>query len=294
MAVIATGFFDGVHSGHRLVIDTLLSEARARGEESVAVTFWPHPRVTLQKDAQNFRLLTSKKRKEAILKEMGVDRVETINFSREFSTLSTLDYIRMLRDGFGCTELVLGYDTRFGSEQAGPQIIADIARSEGLDAVITGPVCAPDSDIPISSTLIRAALEEGDAPLAASLLGRPYAIEGVVISGNHLGRTIGFPTANMAIAEPLLLIPYGGVYHSSVTVRGVVYEGMTNIGTRPTVGGASNLTVETHILGFDEMIYGEEISVGFIERIRDERRFPSLDALRAQLKADAAQILEED
>lgn len=294
MAVVATGFFDGVHAGHRLVLDTLLSEARARGEESVVVTFWPHPRITLQKDALNFRLLTSKSRKDLILKEMGIDRLETVNFSREFSTLSALDYIRMLRDGYGCTELVLGYDTRFGSEQAGPQTIAMLARGEGMDAVITPPVCAPDSDVPISSTLIRAALEEGDTPLAASLLGSPYVIEGVVISGNHLGRTIGFPTANMAIDEPLLLIPCGGVYHSQVTVRGVVYEGMTNIGMRPTVGGTGSLTVETHIFGFDEMIYGERISVGFLERIRDERRFPSLDALRTQLRADAALIQGED
>lgn len=294
MAVVATGFFDGVHAGHRLVLDTLLSEARARGEESVVVTFWPHPRITLQKDALNFRLLTSKSRKDLILKEMGIDRLETVNFSREFSSLSALDYIRMLRDGYGCTELVLGYDTRFGSEQAGPQTIAMLARGEGMDAVITPPVCAPDSDVPISSTLIRAALEEGDTPLAASLLGSPYVIEGVVISGNHLGRTIGFPTANMAIDEPLLLIPCGGVYHSQVTVRGVVYEGMTNIGMRPTVGGTGSLTVETHIFGFDEMIYGERISVGFLERIRDERRFPSLDALRAQLRADAALIQGED
>lgn len=294
MAVVATGFFDGVHAGHRLVLDTLLSEARARGEESVVVTFWPHPRITLQKDALNFRLLTSKSRKDAIIKQMGIDRLETVNFSREFSTLSALDYIRMLRDGYGCTTLVLGYDTRFGSEQAGPQLIADLARSEGMDAVITPPVCAPDSDVPISSTLIRAALEEGDTPLAASLLGDPYVIEGIVISGNHLGRTIGFPTANMAIDEPLLLIPCGGVYHSQVTVRGVTYDGMTNIGLRPTVGGSGSLTVETHIFDFDEMIYGERISVGFLERIRDERRFPSLDALRAQLKSDAALIQGED
>ena len=294
MAVIATGFFDGVHSGHRLVLDTLISEAKARGEESVVVTFWPHPRVTLQKDAQSFRLLTSRSRRDAIIKDLGVNRLETINFSREFASLSAMDYIRMLRYGYGCTKLVLGYDTRVGSEQAGPQTIAELARSEGIESVITPPVCAPDSDIPVSSTLIRAALEEGDAQLAKDLLGRPFSLEGVVISGTHLGRTIGFPTANMAIADPLLLIPYGGVYHSLVRVREVTYEGMTNIGTRPTVGGSDALTVETHIFGFDEMIYGEQISVGFLERIRDERRFPSLDALRAQLKADAAQILDEE
>ena len=294
MAVVATGFFDGVHSGHRLVLDTLLARAAARGEESVVVTFWPHPRVTLQKDAAAFRLLTSRSRRDAILRGLGVDRLETIDFSREFASLSALDYIRMLRDGYGCTELVLGYDTRFGSEQAGPEAIAQMARAEGIDSVITPAVCAPDSSQPISSTLIRTALEAGDAALAGELLGRPYALEGVVVSGNRLGRTIGFPTANMAISEPLMLIPCGGVYQSRVSVRGIEYDGMTNVGVRPTIGGSDALVVETHIFGFDEMIYGENVSVSFVDRIRDERRFPSLDALRAQLKADALQVLGED
>ena len=297
MAVIATGFFDGVHSGHRLVIDTLLSEARARGEESVVVTFWPHPRVTLGKDADSLRLLTSRADKEEIILGLGVSRLETVEFSREFASLSALDYIRMLRDGYGCTELVLGYDTRFGSEQLGPQAIADMARAEGVASVIVPPVCAPDTDIPISSTMVRAALEEGDTVLAAELLGRPYSLSGVVVEGNHLGRTLGFPTANMALDEPLLLIPRCGVYSSVVNIPDGgqrFLSGMTNVGVRPTVGGSGSLTVETHIFDFDEDIYGRRIRVEFQERIRDERRFPSLDALRAQLRADAALIREED
>lgn len=297
MAVIATGFFDGVHSGHRLVIDTLLSEARAKGEESVVVTFWPHPRVTLGKDADSLRLLTSRADKEEIILGLGVSRLETVEFSREFASLSALDYIRMLRDGYGCTELVLGYDTRFGSEQLGPQAIADMARAEGVASVIVPPVCAPDTDIPISSTMVRAALEEGDTVLAAELLGRPYSLSGVVVEGNHLGRTLGFPTANMALDEPLLLIPRCGVYSSVVNIPDggqCFLSGMTNVGVRPTVGGSGSLTVETHIFDFDEDIYGRRIHVEFLERIRDERRFPSLDALRAQLRADAALIREED
>lgn len=293
MAVIATGFFDGVHQGHRLVIDTLLSEARARGEQSVVVTFWPHPRAVLHKDDSSFRLLMSRSSREEAILGLGVERMETIAFSPEFASMSALDYIRMLRDGYGCTELVLGYDTRFGAEQAGPQAIAALARAEGLDAVITPAVCAPDSDIPVSSTLIRTSLEEGDVMLASALLGKPYALAGTVVQGNHLGRTIGFPTANIAVDEPLLLIPCSGVYRCSVVVRGVVYEGMTNVGTRPTVGGSGPLTVETHIFDFDETIYGESISVAFLERIRDERRFPTLDALRTQLQADAALIRDE-
>lgn len=297
MAVIATGFFDGVHSGHRLVIDTLLSEARSRGEESVVVTFWPHPRVTLDKDAGSLRLLTSRACKERMILSAGVDRLETVEFSREFASLSALDYIRMLRDGYGCTELVLGYDTRFGSEQLGPRAIADLALAEGVASVIVPPVCAPDTDIPVSSTMIRTALEEGDPTLAADLLGRPYSLSGVVVEGNHLGRTLGFPTANMALDEPLLLIPCSGVYSSVVYLSddgAGGLAGMTNVGVRPTVGGTGGLTVETHIFGFDSDIYGRRIRVEFLERIRDERRFPSLDALRAQLRADAALIREED
>ena len=294
MAVIATGFFDGVHSGHRLVIDTLLSEARARGEESVVVTFWPHPRVTLGKDADSLRLLTSRADKEEIILGLGVSRLETVEFSREFASLSAQDYIRMLRDGYGCTELVLGYDTRFGSEQLGPQAIADMARAEGVASVIVPPVCAPDTDIPISSTMVRAALEEGDTVLAAELLGRPYSLSGVVVEGNHLGRTLGFPTANMTLDEPLLLIPRCGVYSSIVQMEQGLLSGMTNVGVRPTLGGSGSLTVETHIFDFDEDIYCRRIRVEFLERIRDERRFPSLDALRAQLRADAALIREED
>ena len=258
------------------------------------MTFWPHPRVTLGKDADSLRLLTSRADKEEIILGLGVSRLETVEFSREFASLSAQDYIRMLRDGYGCTELVLGYDTRFGSEQLGPQAIADMARAEGVASVIVPPVCAPDTDIPISSTMVRAALEEGDTVLAAELLGRPYSLSGVVVEGNHLGRTLGFPTANMTLDEPLLLIPRCGVYSSIVQMEQGLLSGMTNVGVRPTLGGSGSLTVETHIFDFDEDIYCRRIRVEFLERIRDERRFPSLDALRAQLRADAALIREED
>jgi len=303
MAVIATGFFDGVHPGHRLVIDTLLSEARSRGEESVAVTFWPHPRAVLQSGADDLRYLTSREEKTAMLHSMGVERVETVGFTREFAALSARDYLEMLRRDFGCTEVVLGYDTRFGSEQAGPEEIAAMAPSLGLEAIIAPPVCIDGA--PVSSTRIRAALELGDAALAARLLGRPYRLHGVVVSGNRIGRTIGFPTANMKLYEPLMMVPGNGVYHTSVFVDEAVssvistgekrsgeiprhpFTGLTNIGIRPTVGG-SGLTIETHILDFDEMIYGLDITVDFIGRIRDERRFGSLSELQTQLRADRA------
>ena len=296
MAVIATGFFDGVHLGHRLVIDTLLSEARARGEQSVVVTFWPHPRAVLQSDADSLRYLSSRQEKDDMLRSLGVDRVETVPFSRKFAAMSAREYIEMLVSGFGCSCLVLGYDTRFGREQAGPEQIAALARSMGLDATITPPVRMDGA--PVSSTRIRSALEEGDVAMASRFLGRPYRLHGVVVAGNRLGRTIGFPTANMKLYEPLMLVPKNGVYKTAVIAGSTVMPdpighpltGMTNIGVRPTVSDQRILTIETHILDFDEMIYGLPITLDFVSRIRDERRFGSMEELRSQLQADAALI----
>ena len=336
MAVIATGFFDGVHPGHRLVIDTLLSEASRRGEESVVVTFWPHPRAVLQSDAPSLRYLSSRSERESALRELGVTRVETVRFSREFASLPASGYVEMLRSRFGASALVLGYDTRFGSDRSGPEEIAREAASLGIDAVITPPVLCGGS--PVSSSRIRTALEDGDAVWAAELLGRPYRLHGVVVEGNHIGRTIGFPTANMQLYEPLMCIPRNGVYETRVYMGAAAdsgfaaggcvgaaiisggceadgvsgasgggaagsehpvlagaallqepcsrcFRGLTNIGVRPTVGGGA-CTIETHILGFDEMIYGLDITIEFVARIRDERRFDSLDSLRLQLESD--------
>ena len=289
MAVIATGFFDGVHPGHRLVIDTLLAESRDRGEESVAVTFWPHPRAVLQNGADSLRYLTSRSERVSLLRSLGVDEVVTVPFTRQFAALSTEDYLKMLCRDYQCTALVLGYDTRFGAAQEGPEGIAAAARRLGLGVTVTPPVCSSDG-IPVSSSRIRTALEAGDAVLAGELLGRPYSLSGVVVAGNRIGRTIGFPTANMKLYEPLMLIPKPGVYRTRVQVLGSEYDGITNIGVRPTVSGSGELTIETHIIGFDEMIYGLDISIAFISRIRDERRFPSIDALREQLQKDMATV----
>jgi riboflavin kinase/FMN adenylyltransferase len=285
MAVVATGFFDGVHLGHRLVIDTLLSEAGRRGEQSVVVSFWPHPRAVLQSGADKLRYLTPRSEKDAVLRGLGVDCVETVPFTREFAAMPAMQYIRMLREQFGCTELVLGYDTRFGREQAGPYEIASMATEMGMEAVVTSPVCIGES--PVSSSRIRNALSVGEVEEAAGLLGRPYELHGVVVAGNRLGRTIGFPTANMKLYEPLMLIPQNGVYATRVLVQGKCYDGMTNIGTRPTVSERDALTIETNIFGFDEMIYGLDITVGFVARIRDERKFASLSELQLQLTDDA-------
>jgi len=283
MAVVATGFFDGVHLGHRLVIDTLLRAAQERGEQSVVVTFWPHPRTVLQKDARELRLLSSLHEKRAMLSALGVDRVEVVDFSREFRSLTAEAYLReWVRDRLGGTAVVLGYDNRMGSDGLPHDAIVPLAQSLGLDVIECSAVGT------ISSTKIRAALEKGDVKAAETMLGYRYGLHGVVVAGNRLGRTLGYPTANIQLYEPLKLVPANGVYLVEVETLGGHFYGMTNVGVRPTVSGAGARTIETHIFDFDELIYGLDLRLRFIAKIRDERRFESLDALKAQLAADEA------
>ena len=286
MAVAATGFFDGVHTGHRHVLSRLVEDAAERGEQSLVVTFWPHPRTVLQDDARSLRLLNSLEEKKLLLSEAGVDRIEVLDFSRQFSHLTAEQYLNLLKSRYGVTRVLFGYDNRIGFDLLPAPSAAALARSLGLSAEVLEPVCIGDSCSAVSSTKIRTALSEGRVEDAADMLGYRYMLHGVVVSGNHMGRKLGFPTANMQLYEPLKQLPGGGVYASEVSVLGRNCLGMTNIGTRPTVGGTGTLTIETNIFDFDEDIYGLDLRIRFIRKIRDERRFPSLDALRAQLAAD--------
>ena len=319
--IATTGFFDGVHCGHRLVIDRLVSLAHARGDESLVVTFWPHPRAVLQDGARELRLLSTLEEKKSLLHCLGVDRVEVLDFTRRFASLTAGQYLRdILQARFGVTTLLMGYDNRLGSDRLTAADLGPIARELGMELIVAGmrplgtdipepsspttPPIASDGPLPlmwprvatgsgmsvpkglpVSSTRIRNALEIGDIAAANGMLGYGYALEGVVVAGNRLGRTIGFPTANMKLYEPLKLIPARGVYAVQVDVLGQTYRGMTNIGVRPTVGGTVP-TIETHILDFSEDIYGLPLRITFLRRIRNEVRFPSLDALKAQLEND--------
>ena len=332
--IATTGFFDGVHLGHRLVIERLVSLARERGDESLVVTFWPHPRAVLQDGARELRLLNSLEEKKELLRNLGVDRVEVLDFTRSFAALTAEQYLRdILRDRFGVTTLLMGYDNRLGSDRltadklrpkasaiemelielepfgrgGHPETVDRVdpsqsklwaprrvgARGPRKSADFWGgsaegghrfPDVHPDQT-PVSSTQIRKALEKGNVSLASEMLGYGYALRGVVVAGNRLGRTIGFPTANMKLYEPLKLVPGRGVYVVEAEVLGKKYRGMTNIGLRPTVGG-SFTTIETHILDFDEDIYGLPLRIVFLRRLRDEVHFPSLEALKDQLEKD--------
>ncbi len=277
MAVVATGFFDGVHLGHRQVIRTLVSSARERGEEAIVVTFAPHPRAVLQQDAHSLRLLNSPQEKEAMLRGLGVDRVEVLRFDRAFARLTAEDYIRSVLVGrFGATLLVLGFDNRLGSDRLTPEHIVPLAESLGLQVVVV-----PAVEV-ISSTKIRKALEEGRVEDAETMLGYAYGLRGVVVSGKQLGRTLGFPTANLRLYDPLKLIPGRGVYLTEVEVLGGHRWGMTNVGD----------IIETHIFDFDEDIYGLDLEIRFRRWLRPMRPMESLDALKAQLAADEAACRE--
>ena len=273
VAVVTTGFFDGVHLGHRHVIETVVSCARERGQEAVVVTFWPHPRTVLQQDARDFRILTTLEEKKRMLLECGIDRVEVLPFTRDFAALTAREYLNLLKDKYDASVIVMGFDNRIGCDRLSAKQIRDV--------IIVDEI----GDNSLSSTKIRKELLDGNIAQANAMLGYEYEMTGAVVAGNRLGRTIGFPTANMQLYEPLKLVPGNGVYCVEVEVLGAKYRGMCNIGMRPTVGGVSR-TIETHILDFDQDIYGLPITLRFARRIRDERKFDSLEELRKQLEQD--------
>lgn len=286
MVVAATGFFDGVHKGHRKVLSELCRVAAEEGKRSAVITFWPHPRNVLQQDASNLRLLNSLDEKEKLVKDLGVDDFITIPFSREFSKLSTKEFLETyLKERYNVSTLIIGYDHRLGNNVNQTQKeMMDTARSLGIGVVRVEEFLIDDNII--SSTKIRKLLEEGNIESANEFLGYNYELNGVVVSGQRLGRTIGFPTANMKLYNPLKALPGNGVYAVWAEVFGRNYMGMCNIGTRPTVADSSERTIETYILDFDEDIYGLDLKIKFVGKIRDEKKFTSLEMLKGQLERD--------
>lgn len=288
MVVAATGFFDGVHLGHAKVIELLCDTARAEGATSAVITFWPHPRSILRQDAGKLRLLNSLEEKEERLKALGVDEVHVVDFTREFSKMTAEEFIRdFLIEKYGVSTLIVGYDHRLGCKKTGSDDIVRIAGKCGIKAVRVGAIS--DSYNTISSTYIRNLIETGGIERANALLGYEYTLKGVVVPGCGNGRKIGFRTANMSLYDPLKLIPYNGVYAVRATVEGKTYKGVCNIGYRPTVEDGRGLTVETHLLDFDDDIYGLDLTVRFVQFIREEQKFASMELLHEQLLKDAAE-----
>lgn len=264
-----------MHVGHRLVIETLVQTARERGERSVVVTFWPHPRIVLHDDALSLRLLNTLDEKIGHLRSLGVDRVEVLPFTEDFSRTSTADYLRKyIKERFEGTAILLGYDNRIGHDSGTPAQTADIAAELGLDVIRTDKVS--NVGIAVSSSKIRKALFTGDVATASAFLRYDYSLEGEVVHGRKIGRTIGYPTANLDLYEKMKLVPAEGVYLTRVRLGERTFHGMTNIG----------LANETFIFDFDEEIYGEPMRIEFLRRVRGEMKFYSLEDLAAQLRQD--------
>lgn len=290
-AVVTSGTFDGVHVGHQKILARVREIAKENKGESVVITFWPHPRMILHPEEESLKLLNTFEEKAALLKKQGIDHLIRIPFTREFSQLSSEDFIRkILVDKIGTKKLVIGYDHRFGKNREGSfsQLKAD------------GPLYGFEvEEIPrqmvdavgVSSSKVRKALEAGDMETASHLLGGPYSLTGRVVRGEKLGRLIGFPTANLELEMHHKLVPADGIYAVTVRHDQETFGGMLYIGYRPTVDGKAR-TIEVNIFDFDREIYGELITVFFQQRIREDIRFNDLEALRQQLHDDREKALK--
>ena len=290
-SVVTVGTFDGVHEGHRALMEALVKKAKERNARSVVVTFNPHPREILDHNSNKIRLLTTLQERGDILKELGVDVLLVIPFTRDFSLLSSEEFVRdIVYKEVGVSEFVIGYDHHFGKDRTGTiETIEKLGNELGFSSYVVSK--KEMGDITISSTTIRKELrEKGDVEQAAKLLGRNYILNGVVIHGDERGRTIGFPTANLKPEHPNKIIPKKGVYAVKARVGDKWFGGMMNIGVRPTFEGSSN-TLEVHIFDFDQMIYGQTIQIRFIKRLRDEQKFKTVGELVAQLEKDKESAL---
>lgn len=295
-AVATIGIFDGVHRGHRFILSKLKEEALKHGGESVVVSLWPHPRIVLDKDLDQFKLLHSREEKIRELERAGVDHLVLIPFSRELASLSACDFVQQyLVDRMGVEVLLLGYDNRFGRDRRGDPDGLRLCASENDFEIIKLPELPELPDIGsgkrISSTHIREVIIGGDMEAASSMLGYPYYLAGEVVEGNHLGRQMGFPTANVHPTDPYKLIPMNGVYAIRAEMDGRSYDGMLNIGFRPTLDSALPVkTIEAHLFDTSGDFYGKRITIHFLARVRDEMKFKGLDALKQQLKKDEHNI----
>ena len=284
-SVVTIGTFDGVHIGHQAILKQLISEASANKGKSILITFWPHPRFILNKDASSLKLLSTFKEKTDLLKNLGLDYIVKIPFTPEFSSLSAQAFVEeILVRKIGTKRLFIGHDHRFGNNREG-NIDFLHAQSENNGYEVFEIPKQTIDDIGISSTKIRDALHVGNLALANSLLGRSYSIHGKVVSGEQKGRTIGFPTANIEVPESYKLLPGDGAYAVNAYVDKKKLIGMLNIGFKPTVKGTQR-TIEVHLFNFDEDIYGAEIIIEFVQSLRKEVRFESLEALKDQLEKD--------
>ena len=290
--VLTTGTFDGVHLGHRTILHRLKELAKREEGESVLFTFHPHPRMVLFPNDNDLKLLSTQREKNAQLEAAGVDHLLVIPFSRTFSRMKALEYVRdVLVGSLNVHAVVLGYDHRFGRNREGDMALLR-QLGEAYDFLVEEIPAQEIDHVKVSSTKIRTALQAGDVHMANDLLGYAYTFTGVVVKGDQRGRTIGFPTANIALVDPLKLVPGNGVYAVEVEVRGEHFRGMMNIGVRPTVEERNEPVVEVHLFDVDRDLYGEAVTVTLRHRLRNEMRFDGLNALKQQLALDRTAAMQ--
>ena len=282
--IVTIGTFDGVHVGHQKVLQKLHNLAIEKNAESVLLTFFPHPRMILQQDL-DIKLLNTIEEKKQLISEFDIDHLIIHPFDIDFSRLTAEDFVKnVLVEQLNICSIIIGYDHRFGRNRTATiDDLIEFGEKYNFDVL---QITAKEIDeIAISSTKIRNALLEGDIETANVFLGYKYSLTGLVVEGKKIGRTIQFPTANIQIDESYKLIPKEGVYIAQITLESQVYFGMMNIGTNPTISeGKQN--IEVHIFNFNETIYHQNITICFLERIRDEQKYDSLEDLKNQLEKD--------
>ena len=285
-SIVTIGTFDGVHLGHQKIIKRLVELKNKQGGEIVVFTFDPHPRKVLFPEQKDLKLITSTSEKCEILKQFGVDHVLVFPFTKEFSQMQANDYIsEVIAKGLKTKTLVIGYDHRFGSNREGN--IDTLKRFASTYHFNVEEIPAQEiNQLNVSSTRIRKAIEEGDIQTANEFLGYSFFITGKVVRGKQLGRTIGYPTANILIGNEDKLIPKIGVYAVNVLIGKQSYKGMLNIGINPTTDTDNTIKTEVNIFDFDQDIYEESIKVEFVKRIRNEKKFANLDELKQGLAND--------
>jgi riboflavin kinase/FMN adenylyltransferase len=281
-AVVALGMFDGVHIGHKALLERTVGEAERFCAVPAAYTFSNHPMETL---GGSVRLLTDVYERNDLIRSLGIEELVSEPFTKETAALSPEAFVEMLLIRWDVCAMVVGYNYTFGERALGtPETLRLIGRRKGFSVVSVPPVVLHDA--PVSSTRVRETIERGELELAAELLGRPYLLSGRIVQNRRIGRRIGFPTANIEPDEKRVLPP-DGVYATNAYVHGAMYRAVTNVGANPTVHGDKR-SVETYLIGFDADIYGAELQIGFRFRIRDEITFDSMDTLKAQIEKDVA------
>lgn len=284
--IVTIGTFDGVHLGHRKILEQITKSAQALNCESLVLTFFPHPRMVLQEDTEMKQLNTLNEKIE-LLGNLGIDNLVIHPFDKDFSRLTAEEFVKdVLVDVFKIKKIIIGHDHRFGRNRtANIDDLINFGETYGFEVE---QISAEEiNEVSISSTKIRNALLEGNIELATTYLGYNYSLTGIISKGKQLGRTIGYPTANIKIEENYKLIPLNGVYIAKSIISGKTVFGMMNIGTRPTVDGTIQ-TIEVNYFDFKQDLYGQRITVSLLHRMRSEQKFESLDALKNQLSKDKA------